>query len=337
MPRMILVLFTFIFFKTAFGQTLNGPYSYSIKIFETPNSCEVEAQNLVHRFRWQSGYQATAEGSCRGLSTWTDQRRTFNFFVLDVTYSLPPESLALKPISSYYGRSIRGANQNNLEGIHSSLKECLNDLERRSQEFVQHSGSELLAATCERAALDYKPSYVIRLDTLGAPKVPLHVTENLQTLYLADPFKKSVEKMIRENQGTVVEYKDSFYYYYAPKKITPLVVRFGGMRKSECQTQLQVLEALLGSALKPGSTLGCPPFPLEPDQFSHLSAVLNNQFYSPAHTVHEFYSNFSECERDKEYRIQQIRQRGQKVRVALCRINEHSLQPHLATYRMDLY
>lgn len=311
-------------------------FSYRIRVPKTNQSCEQEAVQLAERFHYLSRIPVL-DSKCSGIATIDNEGIQYQFYILDLTYSLPLNRIGERIHSSFYGSADSVIYENNRVGMYLTLNECLNELSARTKEFEFYTSKSALSSTCERAGLEYSQTFVIRIDSLGKPEVQLTSTSDFSDRYNEAPFFNAVEKMIVANQGHIVARRNGHVYYYGKTLVRPYSNNFGSMRESECRSQLKDLQVILRDLNQNEITYSCLHNSHNLPVFTRLEAVLNGTVYLHHETEPDIYSNFSECERDKARAIQRGRVGFNKVKAAICRYSDYTREEDKALYRMDLY
>ncbi|MGZ3773624.1 MAG: hypothetical protein ACXVCY_06620 [Pseudobdellovibrionaceae bacterium] len=306
---------------------------YRIKVPVNNLTCEQEAANLGSHFREITG-KAPTESKCSGQSRIVNGTFEQQLFILDLRYLA--EGKAKDPIhSSYYGNSFFDIYKNNLHGMYSDLKSCLNELQYRTLEFETHTHKAALASTCEQATSQMEQSYVIRIDTFGVPEIGLFSTEDLTQNYDENPFNKAIEKIILTNNGQIVGHTKGHYYYYSKNAVKPQFGDFGEMHESDCRQQLVDLQKMMRDLNQNEITLGCSHLH-QTNGYTVLRAVWNDFTYFESYYSEEHYADFNECDRDKSRVLAKKNADGFRVKNALCRVKK-SVDESNEFYLMDLY
>lgn len=330
---LVLSLVSLFQIQPAFADT---DFYYRIKVPIKNQSCEQEAIQLGERFH-QLSQIPIIDSKCSGISTIENEGIQYQFYILDLTYSLPLGKIGGRIHSSFYGSADLVIYENNRVGMYLTLNECLNELSARTKEFEFYTSKSVLSSTCERAALEYSQTFVIRIDSLGKPEVQLSSTSDFSDRYNESPFINAVERMIIANQGHVVARRNGHVYYYSKTLVRPYSNILGSMRESECKSQLKDLQVIFRDLNQNEITYSCLHKSHELPIFTRLEAVLNGIVYLHHQTEPDIYSNFSECERDKARAIQRGRVGVNKVKAAICRYSDYTREEDKALYRMDLY
>lgn len=318
------------------GARANENRFYRIKVPVHQISCEQEATKLGDRYRELSKTSALTV-RCGGTTKIVNQQKEFLFYILDLQYSVPEDIVLPMIQSTYYGRPILGSGASNQYGLYSELSECLKDLSKRTKEFFEVTNHPVLASTCERAVSEYKTTFVVRIDTLGSPKIHLDVVDGFTSEFKTAPLNKAVEKIILANAGVIVAREDNFIYFYSKTTISPYRHSFGDMRKNECQRQLPELNRILKILPAKEVTTGCLSYELSEKTLERIEAVWNQFRILTSYREQEFYYGFDECLSDRERAISQWRSRGYPVNAALCVLADYLNTEEQDRYVMDIY
>lgn len=310
---------------------------YRIKVPVKQRSCEQEALALGDRYR-ELSKTPVLSARCGGVTKVTHQQKEYTYYILDLQYPIEENHPSPTIESTFYGRpSMMGIGANNQYGLYAHLGDCLKDLNKRTNEFFQHTQHPVLASTCEHALSDYETSFVVRIDTIGRPAVQLNVSEDFTNDYKTGPLSKAVEKMIQANKGVIVAQEDHYVYYYSKKALRPYRHTFGEMREGQCQQQLPELNKVLRRFPQKEVTTGCLAYKYPHLQFERMEAVWNQYSYLEVYREKDFYNSFEECLRDRERAIAQRQNNGFKVKAALCHLNDYLNTDDPDRYVMEVY
>ncbi len=309
---------------------------YRIKVPVGILNCEQEAAELGQRYSLITNTSPISV-SCSGPSKIISENTEYKLFVLDLNYKTPIDYKTQEINTFYYGASFLEGQASNIQGMYSSMKECLTDRPFRVGEFEEQTKAYVLASTCEKATSSTDKSYILRVDTVGTPKVQLFSVNDSEDNFKDEIFKRSTERLINLNNGHIVSHVGGFIYYFAEQTINPRSENFGDMSQTECQEQLGAIQNIVQKHVNGQSIVGCAHYLYGGQNLVSLRALWNHFAYFDMTTPTSTYSDYNECNRDKSRVIVQSQGLGQTVLGAICRLQEKGSNNINGPYEMDIY
>lgn len=329
-----IITFSFMFCLQAFGQFQE---TYLIRLPQGNVSCDQQAAELKDRYLLARP-QAVIQSRCVGDFVIRDKNKDYHFNSVEIYYEIAWTDYTSRITPHVYSHAIDGMRSvRRAQGMYSDLGLCLKELPKRVDEFRRYVNANVFAATCERGESSTPVSFTARIDTIGKTETDIYSEQGLAEQYQVAPFKGAIERMIKNENGVIVDQRDSFFYYYGKDPIDVHTGNFGRMSARECQSQIHEVESLMAQEELKSFVVGCLKSEVNPKNPLSLEGVWNGFPNFSYQTVNEAYSRFEDCMSDKTRYYEDAKRRGTKLKAGICHLNFYSIGSDNPTYELELY
>jgi hypothetical protein len=241
---------------SATAATAPQPQHYFVRIPQSQMGCQEEAKAMASRFTRATSLRVI-EAKCVDTVQLPAEGKTYPLYSLDLTYLAPS---ALTPEGAVFGDGEYSANPRNSTGAYRTFDECLADLPTQSTVFETQTRLRVVTATCEPARIMLDPSYVLRIESFGAPAKRLY-TVAFDFYGQADAdFRAKAADLVTQSGGTLARIWANNILYYAKLPVPVRYRRISSFAKaSECEVQLDEMHSIFGNNGASHLIAGCLP------------------------------------------------------------------------------
>ena len=304
-------------------------FYYKLSVLsETSLTCEQQADMLKARFASISK-TLVVESLCKGQNEILDVNQVYRTNKIILTYMSERE---LVPYTAYFGNEYFGT-PGAAEGIYTSYKACLTDMQSKVTSFETLTGLSVVGASCQRGTYTYDKNFVLKIDGLSSdpkqkPNQKLYAFAFKSRGSLNLGLLEDIKQLVAKIGGEAVTLINGTVFYYSKNPISVGQNSFGIFEDSNhCNLQVNDVKDILTRAGSKNHIALCVK-DVDYPATEYLEVVSDNSLLNTTSLSLPGYFSFEECMDDKSRAMDEATSRGFKPLGAICKkfMNGYEMQ-----------
>jgi len=308
----IIVLILSLFSVFANADTAKD-YHYVLRIPQTAQTCEKEAQDLGVRFATDARAKVTAS-VCRDTLNVTFDKKNYKLYSLLLTYQATQQ---ISPYSAVFAQSAVTSTPGAGDGIYNTYADCNADMALQVKTYEAATGLVALGAFCIQLDNISYSRYKLQIDGIGTKKTSLYVFSPQYSGNVDATFLANVNTLVTKVGGKITKLYENLVFYYSKYPVNLTHLQFAMfVDKNECLAQITEATNILKAANAQNILISCFDLPKGMHSTAVLEAVHDGQSSLPQDygVTYKYYS-YSECMTDKPRVLQDA---GKNAMGAIC-------------------